>query len=247
MLEVKNLDAFYGAMQVLHGVNLAVGVGEIVGLVGANAAGKSSLMNALTDAGVLVADQLFATLDPTVRVLRLPEGGEALIVDTVGFIHKLPHGFVDAFKSTLEEVQNANLLLHVIGGSDPHASEQVTVVESVLGELGAGQLPRLTVFNKADLVKDQYTLRELTANTPNSVYISARTAEGMPHLMDRVVKTMEGLLVDVSLRVPYDRSDLVAQCYEYGHVLKADYREDGIYVDARITHDLAGRVRKFEV
>jgi GTP-binding protein HflX len=123
----------------------------IVSLVGYTNSGKSTLMNALTDAGVLVANQLFATLDPTVRVLRLPEGGEALLVDTVGFIHKLPHGFVDAFKSTLEEVQNANLLLHVIDGSDPHAAEQVTVVDQVLGELGAADLPRLTVFNKADL------------------------------------------------------------------------------------------------
>ena len=97
----------------------------IVSLVGYTNSGKSTLMNALTDAGVLVANQLFATLDPTVRVLRLPEGGEALLVDTVGFIHKLPHGFVDAFKSTLEEVHNANLLLHVIDGSDPHAAEQL--------------------------------------------------------------------------------------------------------------------------
>lgn len=103
----------------------------------------------------------------------------------------------------------------------------------------------ITVFNKADLVKDQYQLREMVAHTPNSAYISARTAEGMPHLMERVVKTLEGLLVDVNLVVPYDRSDLVAQCYEYGRVLRADYLDDGIHVDARITRDLAGRVRTY--
>ena len=107
-----------------------------VALVGYTNSGKSTLMNALTDAGVLVADQLFATLDPTVRLLRLADGGEALLVDTVGFIHKLPHGFVDAFKSTLEEVQKAHLLLHVVDGSDAHAPSRSRVVEGVLAELG---------------------------------------------------------------------------------------------------------------
>ena len=123
---------------------------------------------------------------------------------------------------------------------------QQKAVLDVLEDLGAGDKPIITVFNKADLVKDQYLLRELVTACPNSVYISARTAEGMSHLMDQIVRTMEGLLVDVALCVPYNRSDLVAQCYEYGRVSKADYREDGIHVDARITHDLAGRVRKFE-
>src|SRR5690606_17426168 len=119
-----------------------------VALVGYTNSGKSTLMNALTDAGVLAADQLFATLDPTVRLLRLPDGGEALLIDSVGFIHKLPHGFVDAFQSTLEEVQTANLLLHVIDASDAHGAEHVAVVEQVLAELGADALPRITVFNK---------------------------------------------------------------------------------------------------
>lgn len=120
-------------------------------------------------------------------------------------------------------------------------------VQDVLEELGAADKPMMTVFNKSDLVQDQYMLRELVANTENSVYISATTAEGMPQLMDRIVHTLQSLLVPVTLRVPYDRSDIVAQCYEFGRVLKADYKEDGIYVDARITHYLAGRVHEFKI
>src|SRR5262249_29107404 len=122
-----------------------------VALVGYTNSGKSTLMNRLTHAEVFVENRLFATLDPTTRLLRLPGGGEALLVDTVGFIHKLPHGFVDAFKSTLEEVRTANLLLHVVDASDPHAAEQIMVVEEVLAELGAAETARITVFNKSDL------------------------------------------------------------------------------------------------
>lgn len=216
-------------------------------LVGYTSAGKSTLLNTLSGSNVLADPKLFATLDPTTRRVVLPDGWAILLTDTVGFIRNLPTHLVAAFRATLEETIEADFLIHVVDASHPHHEVQQQAVLDVLEELGAGDKPIITVFNKSDLVKDQYALREMVAETPNSVYISARTAEGMPHLMDRVVTTMEGLLVDVALCVPYDRSDLVAQCYEYGRVSKADYRENGIYVEARITHDLAGRVRKFQI
>src|SRR5579871_5501506 len=214
-------------------------------LVGYTSAGKSTLLNTLSGSEVYADPKLFATLDPTTRRVVLPDGWAILLTDTVGFIRNLPTHLVAAFRATLEETIEADFLIHVVDVSHPYRDTQQEAVLEVLDQLGAGSKPMITVFNKSDLVKDQYALRELVAETENSVYISARTAEGMPHLMDRIVETMKGLLVNVSLCIPYNRSDLVAQCYEYGRVLKADYREEGIYVDARITHDLAGRVRPF--
>jgi GTP-binding protein HflX len=214
-------------------------------LVGYTSAGKSTLLNTLSGSTVYADPKLFATLDPTTRRVVLPDGWAILLTDTVGFIRNLPTHLVAAFRATLEETIEADFLIHVVDASHPRRQLQQDAVMDVLEQLGAADKPMVTVFNKADLVKDQYALRELIAKTPNSAYISARTAEGMPHLMDRIVHTLEGLLIDVNLVVPYNRSDLVAQCYEYGRVLKADYQEDGIHVDARITQDLAGRVRHY--
>jgi len=214
-------------------------------LVGYTSAGKSTLLNTLSGSEVYADPKLFATLDPTTRRVVLPDGWAILLTDTVGFIRNLPTNLVAAFRATLEETIEADFLIHIVDANHPHREVQQEAVMEVLEELGAADKPMITAFNKADLVKDQYALRELVANTENSTAISARTAEGIPDLMDRVVSTIESLLVEVRLRVPYDRSDLVAQCYEYGRVLKADYREDGIYVEARITRDLAGRVRPY--
>jgi GTPase len=214
-------------------------------LVGYTSAGKSTLLNTLSGSHVLADPKLFATLDPTTRRVVLPDGWAILLTDTVGFIRNLPTHLVAAFRATLEETIEADFLIHLVDASHPRRQLQQEAVIEVLEQLGAADKPIVTVFNKADRIKDQYALRELVATTPNSAYISAKTAEGMPHLMDRIVATLESLLVDVQLTVPYDRSDLVAQCYEYGRVLKADYKEDGIHVDARITRDLAGRVRAY--
>ncbi len=216
-------------------------------LVGYTSAGKSTLLNTLAGTDVLADPKLFATLDPTTRRVVLPDGWAMLLTDTVGFIRNLPTDLVAAFRATLEETIEADFLIHVVDANHPHRDIQMQAVHDVLEDLGAADKPTLTVFNKADLVEDQYALRELVASTPNSVYISAKTAEGMPQFMDRVVYTLQSLLVSVSLRVPYDRSDLVAQCYEYGRVLRADYKDDGIYVDASITHYLAGRVSEFKI
>ena len=213
----------------------------IVALVGYTNSGKSTLMNRLTDAGVLVADQLFATLDPTVRVLRLPEGGEALLVDTVGFIHKLPHGFVDAFKSTLEEVQNANLLLHVVDGSDPHAAEQLTVVEQVLRELQADALPRITVFNKCDL---PLPLEGRPAVDGPTAVVSARSGAGIEALVRQIAALLAAQQERIDVRIPIERGDLLAQIHQTGRIA-TQHLDDGVYaVTAYVPPKVAGRIRK---
>lgn len=214
-------------------------------LVGYTSAGKSTLLNTLSGSDVYADPKLFATLDPTTRRVVLPDGWAILVTDTVGFIRNLPTHLVAAFRATLEETVEADFLIHVVDTVHPYREAQRNAVLEVLEGLGASDKPMVTVFNKADLVTDTYALRELVANTPNAVYISAQKADGIGQLMERVVRTLESLLVSVRLRIPYDRSDLVAQCYEYGRVLKAEYRAEGILVDACVTRYLAGKVQPY--
>jgi len=189
--------------------------------------------------------KLFATLDPTTRRVVLPDGWAILLTDTVGFIRNLPTHLVAAFRATLEETIEADFLIHVVDASHPHRDVQRDAVIEVLEQLGAGFKPTITVFNKADLIKDQYALRELVVETENSVYISARTAEGVPHLMDRIVETMKGLLVDVRLCIPTTAAISSPNATSMGGSSRRIIARKGIYVEARITHDLAGRVRPF--
>jgi GTP-binding protein HflX len=217
----------------------------MVALVGYTNSGKSTLLNRLTAAGVFVEDKLFATLDPTVRRLALPGGGEALLIDTVGFINKLPHGFVDAFKSTLEEVQTADLLLHVVDVSEPHASEQCEVVARVLGELGVENAPRLMVLNKADrLPRGQGPGVRCDDNGASPCLISARTGAGIPALLAAIEEALRGSRERVHVCVPLERGDLVARLRRSGGVLQEEYREDCIVVTAVVPAKLAGQVRK---
>jgi GTP-binding protein HflX len=216
-------------------------------LVGYTSAGKSTLMNTLSGSNVYADPKLFATLDPTTRRVVLPDGWAILLTDTVGFIRNLPHDLVAAFRATLEEVNEADFLLHVVDVSHPQQELQREAVQQVLDELGAGGKPTITIFNKADRVTDPFMLRELVASTQNSCYISARFADGIPYLMERIVQTLQSLLVPVVLRIPYNRSDLVSQCYEYGRVLRADYRTEYIHVEAEVTRDLAGRMAEYRV
>ena len=215
-------------------------------LVGYTSAGKSTLLNLLTGASVIADKRLFSTLDPTTRRVVLPEGGwSVLMTDTVGFIRNLPHHLVAAFRATLEEVIQADLLIHVVDAGHPERERQRQAVLDVLGELGAADKPTVTAFNKADTVKDAYELRELVAATPNSCYFSALRRDGIPFLMDRLDATLQSLLASVTLHLPYDRSDLVAQCYEMGKVHSVDYRPDCIVVRADVAKDLAGRLAPF--
>ena len=212
-----------------------------VALVGYTNSGKSTLMNALTHAGVLVADQLFATLDPTVRLLRLADGGEALLVDTVGFIHKLPHGFVDAFKSTLEEVQKAPLLLHVVDGSDPRAAEQIRVVEGVLEELGAAATPRITVFNKQDLPGPNGARPPVSGP---SCAISARTGAGLPQLLRQISTMLAAQQERLHVFIPVGRGDLLAALRQGGRVAEQTLQDGAFEVTAYVSPKVAGRIRK---
>lgn len=214
-------------------------------LVGYTSAGKSTLLNTLSGSEVFVDRKLFATLDPTTRRVVLPDGWALLMTDTVGFIRDLPHDLVAAFRATLEEVTEADFLIHVVDASHSQMAAHMTAVNQVLRELDAADKPMVTVFNKSDLVKDQYILRKMVADRPDSVYISALEKEGISHLMALLSKTLQSLLVRMSLEVPYNRSDLVSLCYESGKVLKAEYTTEAILVEAEVSQEIAGRLQKY--
>ena len=215
-------------------------------LVGYTSAGKSTLLNLLSGAEVLADRMLFSTLDPTTRRVVLPHGGwSVLMTDTVGFIRNLPHHLVASFRATLEEVVQADFLIHVVDTAHPERERQMRAVVEVLAELGAENKPIITAFNKADLVKDPYALQTLIAETPNSCYLSATKRDGIPFLMDRMEATLQSLLATVTLVLPYGRSDIVAQCYEMGRVHSVDYGSETITVHADIAKELAGRLVKF--
>ena len=211
-----------------------------VALVGYTNAGKSTLMNALTRAGVLVEDRLFATLDPTVRRLRLPQGLIVLLGDTVGFIHKLPHQLVEAFKSTLEQVRTSELLLHVIDASHPTWREQARVTEEVLGEIGAGDVPVLVVMNKADLLPQG----RLPAVARDAVWVSARTGTGLPALLARVEQALDAGLARVRCELPSDRGDVVAWLRRSGRVVEEYYCDGVVTVTALVPPKIAGQLHK---
>ena len=202
-------------------------------IAGYTNAGKSTLMNGLTEAGVLVADQLFATLDPTTRRIALPGGRHATLSDTVGFVGKLPHDLVEAFRSTLEEVTRADLVLHVADGSSSDVAHQIEAVRTVLGEIGAGGIPEVLAMNKADLLSE--VERERTARRfPDAVRISALTGEGLDLLVERVAATIPRPPVEVTLLVPYGRDEVIARLYREAEVLETEPNDDGTLVRARV-------------
>jgi len=202
-------------------------------IAGYTNAGKSTLMNGLTEAGVLVADQLFATLDPTTRRIALPGGRHATLSDTVGFVGKLPHDLVEAFRSTLEEVTRADLVLHVADASSSDVAHQIEAVRPVLGEIGAGGIPEVLAMNKADLLSE--VERERTARRfPDAVRISALTGEGLDLLVERVAAAIPRPPVEVTLLVPYGRDELIARLYREAEVLETEPNDDGTLVRARV-------------
>lgn len=204
-----------------------------IAIAGYTNAGKSTLMNALTEAGVLVADQLFATLDPTIRRIALPGGRHATISDTVGFVGKLPHDLVEAFRSTLEEVTRADLVLHVADASSPEVSQQVEAVRGVLAEIGAGAIPEVLVLNKVDVLSEMD--RERAARRfADAVAISALTGEGTEALLERVALELPRPPVEVTLLVPYGRDDVIALLYRDAEVLDTEAGADGTLVRARV-------------
>lgn len=213
-----------------------------VSLVGYTNAGKSTLMNRLTKASVLVEDKLFATLDPTVRRLKLPSGREILLSDTVGFVRKLPHQLIEAFRATFEEVASSTLLLHVIDVSHPHAEEQMEVVEGVLRDLDLHHKPVLNVFNKYDGLHGQ---RPNFLNGED-LLVSALTGEGIPALLEAIDEKLAESHRLVSLRLPHKAGSELSLLYRTSRVLSREDRPDGIYVEAEVDEKHYNKFRPYQ-
>ena len=208
-----------------------------VAIAGYTNAGKSSLLNRLTDAGVLVEDALFATLDPTVRRAETPDGRVYTLSDTVGFVRHLPHQLVEAFRSTLEEVVDADLVLHVVDASDRDPEGQIAAVREVLAEIGATRAPELVVVNKTD-VADGHTVTRLLREEPGSVAVSARTGAGVEALRSAIERALPRPEFEISTVIPYDRGDLVSRVFEQGDVISYEHVSDGTRVHARVGAEL---------
>jgi GTP-binding protein HflX len=202
-------------------------------LVGYTNAGKSTLLNRMTGADVLVEDRLFSTLDPTTRRLRLSGGETVLVSDTVGFVQRLPHQLVESFRSTLEEVVDADLLLHVVDAGSPDAEQQIVAVHAVLREIGADAVPELLVLNKGDVAAPG-DVKALLGAHPDAVVVSAITGEGVTVLLDTIGARIRALAPIVELLVPYERGDVVAALHREGEVLVEVHAEGGTRVRARI-------------
>jgi GTP-binding protein HflX len=206
----------------------------LASIVGYTNAGKSTLLNQLTGAAVLAKDILFATLDPTTRRLKLPTNQNILLTDTVGFIRKLPHGLVEAFKATLEEVVQADLLLHVVDVSHPQADEQIAAVNSVLNEIGAGDKATMMVFNKVDRLNGGNTLTRLHELYPNSVAISAKTGGGMEELLSEISTQIRPERELLDLKIPHEQAAVIARLHKVGQVLERRYTGKTARLKARV-------------
>jgi GTPase len=217
-----------------------------VALVGYTNAGKSTLINALTGAGVLAYDRLFATLDSTTRRLELEDGRNVTITDTVGFINKLPHGLVEAFKSTLDEVREADLLLHVIDAGHPQLREQMRAVNEVLGEIAASDRPQLLVFNKIDALEPD-DFERLQARWPRAVFVSGLTGEGLDALRERIGEEAARGARLMELLVPYTRGDLVQLAHESGQIVREEHTGEGTRLAVRVPVALAERFQPFQL
>lgn len=212
-----------------------------VAIVGYTNAGKSTLLNYLTDAGVLAKDMLFATLDPTARGLKLPDGQTVIFIDTVGLIRKLPHGLVDAFKSTLEEAAQADVILNICDASNPEADEHLRVTNELLGELGCVGKPIISVFNKVD--KCEYTFL-----TPKgAVAISAKSGQGVDTLLKTVADALPKTRVRIKIILPFEKGDLSAVIRKDGTVHSEEYVETGLFMDCTVSMDFADRLSEYMV
>jgi GTP-binding protein HflX len=215
-----------------------------VAIAGYTNAGKSSLLNRLTDAGVLVENALFATLDPTVRQAKTPSGREFTLSDTVGFVRDLPHQLVEAFRSTLEEVGASDLILHVVDGSDPDPEGQLSAVRKVLADIDAHNIPELVVINKADAA-DPYVINRLKLHEKNSIAISALTGQGIAELVALIEAQLPHPQLDIKATVPYDRGDLLARAYREGNVLSRTDTEAGTVIIAKVPQALANVLEEY--
>lgn len=217
-----------------------------VALVGYTNAGKSTLLNALTEAHVLTEDKLFATLDSVTRRLDLEDGRRVTLTDTVGFINKLPHGLVEAFKSTLDEVREADLLLHVVDATHPQLREQMRAVVEVLGEIGSAEKPQSLVFNKVDAA-DADELERLRTRYPRAVFVSGKTGADLDSLRERVAEEAARGSRTLELLIPYNRGELVQLAHERGQIVREEHTEDGTRLAVRVPTAVAERFEPFRL
>lgn len=219
----------------------------VVALVGYTNAGKSSLLNALAHSDVLAEDKLFATLDPTVRSIELSDNRKVLLVDTVGFIRKLPHRLIEAFKSTLEEAVLADVLLHVVDSSSDVADQHILVVNNILKELGAASKPIIMVYNKIDLKQDDIHLPQDRQMVKGSVEVSARTGKGINDLLELMDDIVPGKKIKVKVCVPYSVGNMVSQIHEKCDVLREEYTQEGTVMNVLVDEVMFGRVKEYIV
>ncbi len=234
------LDNVVKRRALLHKRREKTGV-TTVAIVGYTNAGKSTLLNALTDAGVLTENKLFATLDPTSRALKLPDGRSVILVDTVGFISRLPHSLVESFKSTLEEVVYADLILNVCDASNPDYEQQIEVTLDTIKELGASDKPVLTVFNKCDLTPNLHFF----SVDRNTVRISAKTGEGLPALLEKTASMLENTRRRVKLIIPYSDGNLTSRIRNEGELISEEYTPDGIILDTVLDSGFLNLVKDY--
>ena len=246
MLRLLDVCKVYeNGTQALSGINLRIDDGEFVFLVGSSASGKSTLLNRLTDAGILAEDKLFATLDPTTRRYNLPCGEGILLSDTVGFIRKLPHHLVEAFKSTLDEATYSDILIIVIDSSDPEFLEQLEVTEKLLGELGASDKPTLYVFNKCD--------RGISNNIPaaiaseNAVFISAASGQGIEQFAQKLETLVLSGRKRVKYLIPHAEQSALNRLYKDATVESTEYIDNGVLVVATVDGRIQGIMSKYEI
>ncbi|MFW6000995.1 MAG: GTPase HflX [Halanaerobium sp.] len=216
----------------------------IAALVGYTNAGKSTLMNLLTEADSYVADQLFATLDSTMRKLELPVGRTLIISDTVGFISKLPHQLVASFRTTLEEIENADILLHIIDSSDPEKEKNINVVNKELDRLAPKSAKIIKIFNKIDLLNPS-ELQDLKLIYPDSVFISALKSIGRDNLIDQLNNIVKEKMIKVQLNLPYDKANWIEKIHNNGKVLKEEYQKNNIFLEALIPESTANKLKKY--
>ena len=217
----------------------------MIALVGYTNAGKSTLLNSLTKSEVFAADQLFATLDPTTRKTTLPNKQSLLLSDTVGFLQKLPTHLVESFKATLEEVKEADILLHVVDLSHPLFENQMKAVHDVLGQLECSSKEMITVFNKIDAVENPGLVERCLIQYPQSVAISAATGVGMDQLFQEIVSRLRARRREVNFRIPQEEASLISEIYKGGQVLETTYRGNYIHIKSIVSEKVAGRLKDY--
>ncbi len=238
----RELKALEATRRTQRSAREASGIATVA-LAGYTNAGKSSVLNALTGAGVLVQDALFATLDPTVRKTRAPSGKEFTLADTVGFVRHLPHDLIEAFRSTLTEVQEATLIVHVVDGSDEDPFGQISAVREVLKEIGAGEIPEVIAINKSDIA-DPMDIAAIKGSFPNAIVVSAHTGAGLEELLQRIDSELPQTLVAIEVMIPYSRGDLLSRIHESGEQVQISHVETGSDVTALVPAALAADIER---